>query len=250
MKAYYLNSLDSNRLSIIFLAGSTQKTYGKNHKLVKFFSKYNVNLVTLVLPGHEHMLPIPKDGDEYLNVFYDDVQELLSKLGDVIFVGFSIGGISILKLAELNLPQILYSICIGSSLFVEPEEAMLIQSYFTMKTFEERDYSWAMHKMHGENWVELVESLAKILCIDSTLWPQADKIDPRKVLLILGDADHPFPLDKHKSKLKDFGVSVKVVENTGHFDYFTTSWVELKVILEKITQENPLGPLLQLLPSQ
>lgn len=238
MKYYPLSEIDPSRLSVIFMNGGGQRHIDKLHRLSVFFSQFNVNLISLELPGHgsssfEKII----GSEEFILLFKKDMKELVNQLGKIAMVAFSLGGLFSLKIIEEGDIPVEFAIIFGAGVHIGHDQEEMIQNFTTYEFFEKRGWTFAMKKYHGLGWDTLLPSLSKLMSMKSNIWTDPVNLDSTDIFFLLGDNERAFTPELNFPKLKNDNIRKYKIEDCHHFEYFMKPWVRVeKYLIEIINQ--------------
>ena len=238
MKFYSLSDINPSKLSIIFLNGGGQRYMDKHHRLTIFFSKFNVNLISMELPGHgSSSFDAVIASDKYIQLFREDMLELVKPLGKIGLVAFSLGGLLSLKIIEDREIPVEFAIIFGAGVHIDDEQEQRIQTFTTFEFFEKRGWTFPMRKYHGKGWDTLLPSLSRVMSMKSNLWVDPSRLDGIDIFFLLGDKEMAFTPELNYPKLNGDRIQKYTIPDCHHFEYFMKPWLRVeKYLLEIVDQ--------------
>lgn len=235
MKLYPQTKIEIGRPTLLLLAGGGQRHFGKMNRLTRYLINLPCNIISYELPGHgSSNFSEVIDADQFLKLFRNDIKEIYKNYPNLIMMGFSLGGLLILKTIEEKLIPLNSAIVFGTGVAINAEEEYRIQSFTTPEFFDSMGWTLPMKKFHGKGWEILLPSLAKILKQDSPIWSNPSKLQGVPLHFILGDGDQAFSFKENFTLLKYPEISTHVVENCHHFEYYLKAWPRVESALDKI----------------
>lgn len=231
MRYFKLNEFKSERLSLLFFNGSAMMPFDKTSSLIKFFSNFDVNIVSIELPGHgksnfDRILNL----EEYLTIFSEELNEIIDTLEEYAIIGFSIGGLLPLKLLERGVIAPKFTFVFGTGVYLDDIALKKIHTFFSAEFFEKKKWTEAMKKFHGIGWDNLLLTLSAI--INKNILSNVECIANKNVFFFLGRQEQPFPPENNFPLLNGNSHQTYMIEDCTHFDYFLSAWkrTEQKII--------------------
>jgi len=237
MRRFELTEIEETRPTIFLLNGGGQEPYNRFHKITKLFKSYNCNVVALEIPGHgKSSFSTVVDASTMLDAFYEEFSKICQHYGEIGLFGFSLGALLALKATEKHLHDYLFTIATGASIVIGKKQESVMQEITTVEFFERMRWMDIMKKYHNGGWQNLLDSISAMLHPGSKLFANpADFPADIPVHLLIGDHDEVSDYQMHEPIAEQIkSLQLHVIEETSHFEYFSTSWSKTKSVVKTI----------------
>lgn len=232
------------RESLLFLNGGGQIPFSPHNKLVRFFEKYDYNLIAVELPGHgKSKFQVVHTQETILSSFEISYRKIIVEADIKVkgMIGFSLGGLFALKAIELDIFPVDYLIVYGCGFGIGEKEKSTFQYYTSEQFFHDMRWFSTMKKNHGDGWYNLQHSLNDLMHVNSPIFSDLSKIKKSDILLILGDKEELFRTEYNESLIMgnlSENITLLTIPETSHFDYTSISWENFSMSLLNYIETN------------
>jgi hypothetical protein len=208
--------------------GSTQLVFDESHPIIKVLVNCCKEIYSFDLPGHgtdqlkeDQILSIDKAIEQlYLTL------ESKIKYKRIILVGFSLGGLMLLKLWKklVTISTDIYGCFIGCGFKIDASNRQNVQNFFSPEFYSKFGWEGLMLKIHGKTWKTLLANIKSWLQPNSYLFLTIDEINhlmenKEKIVFILAKKDQSFTINAiNFDNMFDF--NIKIIKGD-HFSYFS-----------------------------
>jgi hypothetical protein len=230
----------------VVIHGGGGTAFAKDHPLVKYLSSQIAcsHVYSLELPNHGKREKSSKWNDAHTSLenIYDTIRyKIISKR--VIFIGYSVGAIFIIKLWP-KLKEIIHkdsvAIFTGTGLRVGRFRKEIDQ-FWTEEDFKTSGRYKSMSQLHGDDWSMGIKAVYEWLSPKSLLWCNERELkiitsDFEKIFFVCGTENfEPFDLDDVLFSFDKRSAIKKVFTvPSDHWSYFSKKWVTVKATYDMI----------------
>jgi hypothetical protein len=154
--------------------GSTQLSYKETHPIIKILTIHCKEIYSFDLPGHGKGQLKENERiriDKAIEQLYLDIESKI-RSKKIILVGFSLGGLMLLKLWNKisTISAQIYSCFIGCGFKIEASNRQKVDKFFTPEFYSKYGWEDMMVKNHGETWKTVLANINLWLQPNSNLF--------------------------------------------------------------------------------
>ncbi|MHA1992538.1 MAG: hypothetical protein ACW981_02815 [Candidatus Hodarchaeales archaeon] len=208
--------------------GSTQLAYNETHPIIEMLSIHCEEIYSFDLPGHGigQLKENQRIGiNKAIEQLYLDIEPKIRNKS-VILVGFSLGGLMLLKLWKslVIISKEIHAYFIGCGFKIDPSNRQKVQKFFTPEFYTKHGWEDLMLKNHGKTWKTLLANINIWLQPKSDLFLSIEEINnimshKEKILFILTRRDQSFTVNAINFE-NMFDFRIKMIKGD-HFSYFS-----------------------------